>query len=66
MTFDFCDCWDTPERTEAELAALETVLCPRYGVADRAALIALDATGRLNDAPLEADWRATIARLDWD
>jgi len=62
---DFADCWDTPERTEAELQALETILCPRYGTPNRSALIALDAAGGLGDGPEEADWRATLARLEW-
>ena len=63
---DFSDCWDTPERTEAELRTLEAVLLPRYGVTHRDALVSLDAAGGLGDGPEEADWRATLARLEWE
>lgn len=63
---DFADCLDTPERTEAELAALESELAKAYGLGPedeaRPLLLALDDAGKLDDSPLVADWRATYAR----
>ena len=64
MVVNFDDCWDSLERTHAELEQLESELASRFGVSpSRATLLELDDAGKLDDSPLVSDWRATYARL---